>query len=259
MIVAILNEKGGVAKTTTAVNLAHGLARIGHRVLLVDLDPQSNATAASGLNWRDYEGQSVGEGLLTEDPDLRPYIVSLDSPNLACVPATRSLRDIAHELVEQGNPIERLADALSLVTADYAYVILDLPPTLEILQEMAVEAADRFIVPLELTAFAIDGLTELIKHLVARKRGAPDWQFRILLSRVEGFNRQTNEASLEDIGPLGEHVLSSVIRFNGKVPMSQREGQDIFTYAPRSRGARDFRKLTHEIETLWPVQALEAK
>ena len=259
IIIAVINEKGGVAKTTTAVNLAHGLARKNYRVLLADLDPQSNATAACGLNWREYEGRNVGEGLLTEDPFFDPYIVDLNHAGISILPATRGLRDVAHELAAQGNPIERVSDGLSKLENEYDFAILDLPPTLEILQEMAIEAADRFIIPLELSAFAIDGFTELIRHLAGRKRGAREWQFRILLSKVEGFNPQTNIASLADLGPLSEYLLSTVIRFNGKIPMSQREGQDIFTYAPQSRGARDFRKLIREIEELWPAQMLQTK
>jgi len=256
-IITIISEKGGVAKTTTAVNLAHGLARLGYRILLIDLDPQSNATAACGLDWREFEGRCVGDGLLTADPDLGAYVVVLEQVGLSVIPATRGLRDIAHELVAQGNPVERLGEALYKLSSRYDVAILDLPPTLEILQEMAIETADRFIIPVELAAFALDGLTELIRHLAARKANARDWQFRILLSKVEGFNRQTNEVSLKDLGPLSEYVLSTTIRFNGKIPMSQRERQDIFTYAPRSRGARDFRKLTREVEELWPVQALQ--
>lgn len=251
--IAVINEKGGVAKTTTAVNLAYGLARGGHRVLLLDLDPQSNATTACGLDWREHEGRNIGEGLLTLDPDLRPYIVALPQERLWIVPASRGLRDIAHELVAQGEPLERLQEALDKIGGDYDYTVMDLPPTLEILQEMAIECADHFLIPVELAAFAIDGLNELIKHLASRKAKSRDWQFRILLSKVEGFNRATNEVSRQDLGALSEYVLNAAIRFSSHVPMSQREGQDIFTYAPRSRGARDFRQLIHEIQTLWPA------
>ncbi|MBI3735948.1 ParA family protein [Candidatus Sumerlaeota bacterium] len=251
--IAVINEKGGVGKTTTAINLAAGLSRHGFRVLALDLDPQANTTAGLGVNWMEYRGKGVGDALLVENPDLTPFIVTLDRSLPDLVPATRDLRAIAHELVEQGGPINRLDQAMTHLDLDYDYGVLDLPPTLEILQENAIQSANRFLIPIELSAFSLDGLTELVKHLHHRKSGRSDWQFRILPSRVEGFNRETNAAIREDLGPLAQFLSSSRIRFNGKIPMSQREGKDIYSYAPRSRGARDFRALTQEIITLWPA------
>jgi len=252
--IAVINEKGGVGKTTTAINLASGLARLDHRVLVLDLDPQSNTTSGFGLDPAAYRGRAVGDALLIENADLSPHVVSIEEPLLDIVPATRDLRGIAHQLVEQGGPIDRLAQALARLTDAYDYAILDLPPTLEIIQENAIQTADRFIIPIELSAFSLDGLTELIKHLRERKAARPDWAFRILPSRVEGFNGATNRATREDLSPLLSFMLATTIRFSGKIPLSQREGRDIFAYAPRSRAARDFRALTHEIATLWPDQ-----
>jgi chromosome partitioning protein len=127
------------------------------------------------------------------------------------------------------------------------------------LQENAIEAASRFIVPVELEAFALDGLIELIGHLQRRKAGNDDWAFRVLISKVQGFNRATNAAAREDLGPLSEHLFATAIRFNGKIPMSQRAGRSIFIHDRRSRGARDFRALTIELLTLWPAPTLETR
>ena len=257
--IAVINEKGGVAKTTTAINLAAGLARSKQRVLLIDLDPQSNATTGCGLDWRTFKGRSVGEALLIETPSFQDFIVKPDEIDLDVVPATRDLRSQAHQLITQGSPLDRLEHALAELQGRYDYVLLDLPPTLEILQENAIEAASRFIVPVELEAFALDGLIELIRHLQRRKAAVEDWAFRILVSKVQGFNRETNAAAREDLGPLADHLLSTVIRFNGKIPMSQRAGTPVAAYQSNSRGARDFRALTNEILTLWPAPALETK
>jgi chromosome partitioning protein len=257
--IAIINEKGGVAKTTTAINLAAGLVRAGRRVLLIDLDPQSNATTGCGLDWHEFTGRSVGDALLIETPSFQDFIVSPVETGFDVVPATRNLRAQAHELINQGSPLDRLEHALAEVRHRYDYALLDLPPTLEILQENAIEAAGRFLVPVELEAFALDGLIELVRHLQRRKAGTPDWAFRILVSKVQGFNRETNTAAREDLGPLAEHLFATAIRFNGKIPMSQRAGRPIFAHDRRSRGARDFRALTQELLTLWPAPTLETK
>lgn len=255
-IIAVINEKGGVAKTTTAVNLAYGLARANDRVLLLDMDPQSNATTAVGLEPSDFATRHIGEALIIEDPDFSPFVVPMPQHNLWMIPASRTLRDTADELMDQGDPLERLTQGLHNLQAYFDYVVIDLPPTIEVLQEMAIEASDYFLLPVELSRFAVDGVTNLVEHLVNRRQGTP-WDFRILLSRVEGFNKQGNDLAFQSLRDLDPYILETTIRYNGKIPMSQDAGQDIYSFAPLSRGARDFRKLAKEIRTLWPKKALQ--
>jgi chromosome partitioning protein len=255
--IAVINEKGGVAKTTTAVNLAAGLTRSGHRVLLIDLDPQANTTTYCGLDWNDYTGCSVGDALLLDEPDLAPFILIDDATQQGLIPATPELREIAEELVVQGKPIQRLAQALKPLADQYDYTLLDLPPNIQVLHELAIEAADRFIIPLELSAFSLVGLNRLINNIQRHKGRRPDWQFRILLSRLSGFNKRANQEAEQVLGSLAEYVLTTSIRFNGKIAESQFAGSDIFAFDPRCRGARDFRKLTDEVIALWPVQTLQ--
>lgn len=252
--IAIINEKGGVGKTTTAVNLAHGLGRRGHRVLLLDLDPQSNTTIHCGLDWRELEPLSIGPAMLRRFPDLLPCLVDLKS-GVRLIPSSRRLRDVAHQLVAQRVPLNRLAQALTPLAEQFDYALMDLPPTLEVMQEMAIESAQRFLIPVDLGAFSIDGLTELIQHLHQRKADSPDWDFRILISREEGFSRATNAEALSALEPLRERLIPTHIRFNQRIRYSQIAGVDIFTHDARSRGARDFRALTRDIETLWPSEA----
>lgn len=256
-IIAVINEKGGVGKTTIAVNLAFGLARSRYSVLLIDMDPQSNATTATGFNPDDYAGANIGDGLVVEDPDLDYLILETPQQNLHLIPASRTLRDAAHNLVAQGEPLERLRQGLEKLADRYQYVVIDLPPTIEILQEMAIEAADRFIIPVELARFSLDGLGKLVLHLMARKSSDSHWQFRIVLSRVEGYNKQANEQAIKHLRELRRYILPTPIRYNGKIPLSQTDGKDIFTFAPLSRGARDFRRLCKDIEKLWPTTALQ--
>ena len=128
--IAVINEKGGVGKTTTAVNLAFGLARLKYRILLLDMDPQSNATQAVGFSPADYSELHIGEALVLDDVNLEPFIIQTAHPNLSMIPASRTLRDAAHELINQGNPLNRLIDGLSLLQDEYDYVVIDLPPTI---------------------------------------------------------------------------------------------------------------------------------
>lgn len=255
-IIAVINEKGGVGKTTTAVNLAAGLARLKHRVLLVDMDPQSNATRAMGLNPADYAETHIGEALVYDAVNLEPFIRQMPQDNLWMIPSSRTLRDAAHDLVDQGQPLNRLSDGLDSLQNHFDYTVIDLPPTIEVLQESAIEAADYFLIPVELTIFSLDGLGNLILHLTDRKATEKGWNFRILPSRVEGYAREENDEALQELRAVKKYMLKSEIRYNGKVPGAQRAGQDIYTYAPLSRGARDFRKLSKEIASLWRPKAL---
>jgi chromosome partitioning protein len=257
-IIAVINEKGGVGKTTIAVNLAYGLARLRYPVLLIDMDPQSNATTAAGFNPDDFTTANIGDGLVVEDPELDHLIVETTQPNLHLIPASRTLRDAAHDLVAQGEPLERLSQGLARLDGRYQYVIIDLPPTIEILQEMAIEAADRFLIPVELARFSLDGLGKLVLHLTTRKPTETRWQFRVVLSRVEGYNKETNEQSTKHLRDLRRYILPTPIRYNGKIPLSQAASTDIYTFAPLSRGARDFRRLCKDIEKLWPTTTLRA-
>ena len=254
--IAVINEKGGVGKTTTAVNLAFGLARLKYRILLLDMDPQSNATQAVGLSPADYSESHIGEALVLDDVNLEPFIIQTDHPNLSMIPASRTLRDAAHELINQGNPLNRLIDGLSLLQDEYDYVVIDLPPTIEVLQETAIEATDFFIVPVELSIFSLEGLGNLIIHLTDRKAGMKGWDFRVLPSRVEGHNKEENAAAMKELKNVGRYILKTTIRYNGKISSSQRAGQDIYSFAPVSRGARDFRKLSKEISNLWQPKNL---
>ncbi|MBI5934751.1 MAG: ParA family protein, partial [Chloroflexi bacterium] len=216
------------------------------------------ATTAAGLNPDDYASANIGDGLIVEDPELDHLIIDTDHSNLHLIPSNRTLRDAAHELVAQGEPLERLSEGLQKLEGRYQYVIIDLPPTIEILQEMAIEAADRFVIPVELARFSLDGLGKVVLHLMTRKPTDTQWQFRIVLSRVEGYNKLSNEQATKDLRDLKRYILPTAIRYNGKIPLSQTAGKDIFTFAPLSRGARDFRHLCKDIETLWPTTALQA-
>jgi len=255
-VLAVLNEKGGVAKTTTAVNLAFGLARprLNHRVLLVDMDPQSNATTAAGFDPADYPADHIGEALLEYQPDLEPYIIPTAQDNLSIIPASRGLLTAKDELIAQGRPLERLEMALAPLQENFDYIIIDLPPTIEVLQELAIEAADHFIVPLELGRFALDGLGNLILKLTERKDKHGSWKFRILLSKVTGRTKNVNIFAMAELKELRDYVLDTQIRFSAKIPESQNQQQSIFDYARLSDSARDFRKLSKEITTLWPTK-----
>ena len=243
-VVAIANQKGGVGKTTTAINLAAALAAFDKRVLLVDLDPQANATSGLGISKR--EEATVYGALLSGQ--MAPALRETGFPNLWIVPSGRDLVGAEIELVGQPDREARLRFALGTVRGSYDFVLIDSPPSLSLLTVNALTAADSVLVPIQTEYYALEGLAELLET-IERVRGS----FNPLLA-VEGivltmFDERTNLARqvVDDIRQhFGDKVFETVIPRNIRLGEAPSFGKPVLSYDIKSKGAEAYLSLGRE-------------
>lgn len=245
-IIAIANQKGGVGKTTTAVNLAACLAQTGKTVLLVDLDPQGNASQGVGvdrnrLTCTTYE--VVADGAAAAEA-----VIDTDTPRLRLMPSNRHLAGAEVELVEAEHREFRLRDALQPLRTAYEYLLVDCPPSLGLLTVNGLTAADRVLIPMQCEYYALEGLSELIQTVMRVRDGLNPGLS--LLGVLLTMYQHTNLARqvVEDVRiHLGSRVFSTVIPRNVSLSEAPSFGQPILTYAPNSPGARAYQALAQEV------------
>jgi chromosome partitioning protein len=239
-IVCIANQKGGVGKTTTAINLAAGLAKGGHRTLLVDLDPQCNAT--SGLGNRPAERHPLlNEGLLVHS------FCETDVPGLKLVPGSRSFQDT--ESLANGFASTRMREHLDSLAGDFEFVLIDCPPSLGHLTRTALSASTEVLMPIQCEYFAMEGLTQMIEVIrgVMRREGSRLQFGGILLTMYDYSLELTEEVDAEVRDFFGEIVFETVIPRDVSVSEAPSFGRSVLDHAPRSRGARAYTELCMEV------------
>jgi chromosome partitioning protein len=244
-IIAIANQKGGVGKTTTAINLSASLAALDRRILLVDLDPQANATSGLGFP-REQEGADSYDVLLSETAD--GAVRETAFPNLSLLPSGRDLVGAEVELVNQAGRESRLKTALEPLRGSFDFLFIDCPPSLSLLTVNALTAADAVLIPIQTEYFALEGLTQL-QETVERVRGA----FNPALD-VEGivltmFDERTNLARqvTDDIREhFGERVFTTVIPRNVRLGEAPSFGKPALAYDVKSKGAEAYLALARE-------------
>jgi chromosome partitioning protein len=250
---AVTNQKGGVGKTTTAVSLAAALAGLGHVVLLLDLDPQGNASTGLGVGARD-RGFSTYHLIGDPPPGYRPPVTPL--PNLHIIPASPDLAGAEVELAGRPERERGLARGLAAWLASHArvdpvppeLVILDCPPSLGLLTVNALAAADAVLVPLQCEFFALEGLAQLLGTL-ERIRGGLNPRLALSGVLLTMFDRRNNLSELvaADVrGFLGAKVFETMIPRNVRISEAPSHGQPITTYDPRSPGAQAYIRLAAE-------------
>lgn len=244
---AIVNQKGGVGKTTTAVNLATGLAREGHRTLLVDLDPQGNATTGAGVAKTALE-TSVYD-LLLGDCGWRDVTVASAIDGLDVIPATLDLAGAVVELATLPEREIRLRNGLAGATEHYRFIILDTPPSLGLLPVNSLAAADAVLVPMQCEFYALEGLAQLeyTLRLVKRSLNPPLSILGILLTMIDTRMKLCRDVSATVRRQYGARVFKTTIPRTIRLSEAPSYGESIFTFDPRGKGARAYLALTREV------------
>jgi chromosome partitioning protein len=247
-IVAIANQKGGVGKTTTAVNLGAALAELGHRVLLVDLDPQANATSSFGLEGVDnislYE-PLLGEASITEK------IFPTRRDDLFIVPADLDLAGAEVEIARMPDHLTRLAEALKPLHADEAFdfVFLDCPPSLGILMSNALAAADELLTPIQCEYFALEGLVKIVRLVEQVRDSGANKRLElsgIVMTMFDGRTNLSEQVVAEVREHFGERVYKTVIPRSVRLSEAPSFGKSILEYASSGAAAQAYRALARE-------------
>lgn len=246
-VIAVANQKGGVAKTTTAINLGASLAMAEQRILLVDLDPQANLTSGLGMKGRPGRGGAYA-ALMANDTDARPFIVSTGVDSLALLPADRQLTGAEIELVSMERRERRLQRLLDPLRGDYDYIIIDSPPSLGLLTLNALVAADTVLIPLNCEYFALEGIAELTAT-IDRVRAALNARLGIEGVLLTMYDDRTNlgqqvSANIREF--FGDRVYRTVIPRNVRLGEAPSHGLPVILYDARSRGAEAYVAFAHE-------------
>jgi len=245
--IAVANQKGGVGKTTTAVNLAAVIANWGHRVLLVDADPQGNATSGVGIQRGSFR-RGLYHTIVLDEP-IAAIAMPTSIPSLSVVPSNKDLAGAEIELVEVDHREFRLKQALAAVEANYDYIIIDCPPSLGLLTLNALTAAKSLLVPIQCEYYALEGVTELFDTLARiRRLHNPGLMIEGLLLTM--YDERTNlsaavAADLRDF--YGLQVFQTVIPRNVRLAEAPSYGKPIISYDAHSKGAEAYSQLAREI------------
>lgn len=247
MIIAIANQKGGVGKTTTAINLAAAFALEGKKVLLVDLDPQGNSSL-SFFTHNDTQS-SVYELLVEPLTDWQEVTYSTSVENLSVVPAKISLAKLESKLIGEIDSIFRLKDRIQKIENLYDIVILDTPPTLGLITVNALVAATDVLIPIQSSYFALEGTDDLLET-IDKIRSRPNPSLRILGVLVTLHDKRTTIS--RDVNEyirstFGDKAFRTVISRSVRLEESPANKQTIFTFAPNSSGAEEYKNLSREV------------
>lgn len=247
MVLAIANQKGGVGKTTTSVNLSACLAYIGKKVLLVDIDPQGNATSGAGIDKADVE-QCIYD-VLVDDVEASEVIRETKVEKLYIIPATIQLAGAEIELVPTISREVRLKRALEEVKEDYDYIIIDCPPSLGLLTLNALTAADAVVIPVQCEYYALEGLSQLLSTIRLVQKHL-NYELRIegvLLTMLDARTNLGIQVIEEVKKYFQDKVYRTIIPRNVRLSEAPSHGEPIIIYDPKSRGAEVYLELAKEV------------
>ncbi|MGL5296897.1 MAG: ParA family protein [Culicoidibacterales bacterium] len=246
-VIAITNQKGGVGKTTSTVNLAASLGVIGHRVLLIDMDPQGNATTGLGIN--KAELQSCIYTVLVDEIPLETAMVETPFKNLFVVPATINLSGVDLELASVIGRESRLKQAIEDMTEEFDYILIDCPPSLGLLTLNALTVSNSIIVPIQAEYYALEGLTQLLNTIrLAQRHLNKELVIEgIVLTMVNKTNLSA-EVEEEVRNIFGKKVYQTKISRGVRLSEAPSYGKPIYYYDQRSRGAEEYLELAKEVK-----------
>ena len=256
-IIAIVNQKGGVGKTTTSINLSASLGLLGKKVLMIDLDPQGNATTGVGVDKRGIDA-SIYE-VLTMRSSIEKAIIKTKSTNLSVIPAYLNLAGVDMELIElerkyrdsdlKFNRVMRLHDELLKVKENYDYILIDCPPSLGILTTNALAAADSVLIPVQCEYYALEGIMQLINTIMlAQRKVNPNLDIEGVLLTMLSVNTNLGLEVISSIKEFfKERVYDTIIPRLIKLAEAPSHGKTILDYDPRGKGTRAYLNLAKEV------------
>ncbi|MFD1040311.1 ParA family protein [Virgibacillus byunsanensis] len=248
-IIAIANQKGGVGKTTSSVNLSASLAHLNNKVLVVDIDPQGNATSGVGINKADMS--SCIYNVLVEDLPAEEVCVPTEVENLDIIPATIQLSGAEIELVPTISREIRLKKSLESLKEKYDYIIIDCPPSLGLLTINALTSADTVLIPVQCEYYALEGLSQLLNTIrLVQKHLNKDLMIEgVLLTMLDARTNLGIQVIEEVKKYFQDKVYKSVIPRNVRLGEAPSHGEPIITYDPKSKGAEVYLELAKEVMT----------
>lgn len=246
--ICIANQKGGVGKTTTSVNLASALSLLGNKVLLIDMDPQGNASSGLGIKKHDFQDANVYHVLIGEK-SIQEVIQTTKHENLVVACANPDLVGAEIELVDMPHREYRLKTAVASISHKYDYILIDCPPSLGLLTLNALTAADSFLVPLQCEYYALEGLSQLLNTAgIIKKNLNPQLHIEgIVLTMFDTRNNLSHQVVSEIKTHFGDKVFKSVIPRNVRLSEAPSHGQSIMQYDGKSIGANKYMELAMEL------------
>lgn len=246
-VLAVVNQKGGVGKSTTAVNLAASLGELGRKTLLIDLDPQGNATSGFGLN-KNQRSLCVYNALLG-DTDISAIIEPVEIPGVFVVPATIQLAGAEIELVSAMSRETRLKAMIDSVAADFEFIIIDCPPSLGLLTVNALTAADGLVIPIQCEFYALEGLSKLLDSVrLVKTHLNPGLEvFGVVMTMYDSRTRLAQQVVDEVRDFFGEKVFATLIPRTVRLSEAPSFGQPVNLYDPSGKGAAAYRELAKEV------------
>lgn len=249
--IAIFNQKGGVGKTTTNINLAACLALKGKKILIIDIDPQGNTTSGIGLSKKEL-GNTSYEILIEKDIDTKSAIIGTQVQNMDIIPASVQLAGAEVELIQLQGREKRLKNALDQVKPDYDYIFIDCPPSLGLLTINSLTAVDSVLIPIQCEFYALEGVSQLMSTIeIVKKSMNPKLEIQgVILSMFDGRTNLSVQVVEEVKKYFKEKVYTTVIPRNVRLAEAPSYGLPIMQYDPKSAGAQAYQEFAEEFLSL---------